>query len=132
MFRMRWGDRTVAGFSRVHAPPVGTEDPFTLEAGRTFHAGFEEWAATGLLLPDPTDGQGAGLVRDVALDQVDEAGKVASTYEVWRTWVSEFQALPDLDAGANAVAIQHLKLENQGWRLHRPGGRRHPDGQRLV
>ena len=37
------------------------------------------------------------------------------TYKVYRCWVSEFQALPDLDANANAVAIQHIKLENEGW-----------------
>jgi hypothetical protein len=24
-------------------------------------------------------------------------------------------ALPDLDSNANAVAIQHIKLENEGW-----------------
>ena len=27
----------------------------------------------------------------------------------------KFQALPDLDANANAVAIQTVKLENEGW-----------------
>ena len=44
-----------------------------------------------------------------------EAGQVALAYKVYRAWVSEFQALPDLDANANAVAIQHIKLENEGW-----------------
>jgi hypothetical protein len=29
--------------------------------------------------------------------------------------VSEYQAVPDLDSNANAVAIQHIKLENEGW-----------------
>ena len=29
--------------------------------------------------------------------------------------MSEYQALPELDANANAVAIQHIKLENEGW-----------------
>lgn len=29
--------------------------------------------------------------------------------------VSEYRALPDLDANANAVAIQHIKLEHEGW-----------------
>ena len=36
-------------------------------------------------------------------------------YNVFRAWVSEYQALPDLDANANAVAIQTIKLENEGW-----------------
>ena len=38
-------------------------------------------------------------------------------YIVHRCWVSEFQALPDLDAGANAIAIEHIKLENEGWEV---------------
>ena len=38
-------------------------------------------------------------------------------YLVHRCWVSEYQALPDLDAGTNAVAIEHIKLENEGWEL---------------
>ena len=29
--------------------------------------------------------------------------------------MSEYLALPDLDANANAVAIQHIKIENEGW-----------------
>ena len=29
--------------------------------------------------------------------------------------MSEYQALPELDANANAVAIQTIKLENEGW-----------------
>ena len=45
----------------------------------------------------------------------NEAGQLAIAYKVYRCWVSEFQAMPELDASANAVAIQTLKLENEGW-----------------
>jgi phage tail-like protein len=45
----------------------------------------------------------------------NEAGQLALAFRIYRCWVSEFQALPDLDANANAIAIQHLKLENEGW-----------------
>ena len=45
----------------------------------------------------------------------NEAGQLALAYKVFRCWVSEYQALPDLDANANAVAIQTIKLENEGW-----------------
>jgi len=51
----------------------------------------------------------------VILDFYNEAGQLAISYKVFRCWVSEYQALPDLDANANAVAIQHIKLENEGW-----------------
>ena len=47
---------------------------------------------------------------------MNEAGQVAISYHVFRCWVSEFQALPDLDSNANAVSIQHMKIENEGWR----------------
>jgi len=53
--------------------------------------------------------------KDILLEVYNEAGQVAITYKIYRCWVSEFQSLPDLDANANAVAIQHIKLENEGW-----------------
>jgi len=53
--------------------------------------------------------------KDLLIEVYNEAGQVALTYKVFRCWVSEYQALPDLDANANAVAIQHIKLETEGW-----------------
>jgi hypothetical protein len=53
--------------------------------------------------------------KDIIIEVYNEAGQLAIAYKVFRCWVSEFQALPDLDANANAVAIQHIKLENEGW-----------------
>ena len=53
--------------------------------------------------------------KDVILEVYNETGQVVLAYKIYRCWVSEFQALPDLDANANAVAIQTLKLENEGW-----------------
>ena len=67
---------------------------------------------------------GAGLGSEVSLadfrknltiEVYNEAGQLAIAYNVFRCWVSEFQSLPDLDANANAIAIQHIKLENEGW-----------------
>ena len=57
----------------------------------------------------------ADFRKDVILDFYNEAGQLAISYKIYRCWVSEYQALPDLDANANAVAIQHIKLENEGW-----------------
>ena len=53
--------------------------------------------------------------KDLLIEVYNEAGQLVLTYKVFRCWVSEFQSLPDLDANANAVAIQHIKLENEGW-----------------
>ena len=41
--------------------------------------------------------------------------QLAVAYKVFRCWVSEYQALPDLDANCSDVLIQHIKLENEGW-----------------
>ena len=49
------------------------------------------------------------------IDIYNEAGQKVISYKVYRCWVSEYQALPDLDANANAIAIQTIKLENEGW-----------------
>ena len=53
--------------------------------------------------------------KDITIELFNEAGQKVISYKVYRCWVSEYQAMPDLDANANAVAIQHIKLENEGW-----------------
>jgi phage tail-like protein len=45
----------------------------------------------------------------------NEAGQPVQQYVLYRCWVSEYQALPDLDAGGNAIALEHVRLENEGW-----------------
>jgi phage tail-like protein len=89
----------------------------TLERGVTHDPEFELWAnkiwnfGTGL-------GREVSLKdfrKDIIIEAYNEAGQLVLAYKVYRCWVSEFQALPDLDANANAVAIQTLKLENEGW-----------------
>ena len=55
--------------------------------------------------------------KDIIIDMFNEAGQKVLSYYVYRAWVSEYQALPELDANANAVAIQTIKLENEGWDL---------------
>ena len=138
-FRVKWENRYVAGVSKVGALKRTTEavkhreggDPsssrkspgktefeaITLERGVTHDLEFEQWAnkvwnfGNGL-------GQEVSLKdfrKDVIIEVYNEAGQLALAYKVYRCWVSEFQAVPDLDANANAVAIQHLKLENEGW-----------------
>ena len=138
-FRVKWDNRYVAGISRVsslvrttevvehreggdpsasHKSPGLTKyEPITLERGVTHDTAFEDWANLVWRL-------GAGLGAEVALKDFrkdiiiefyNEAGQLVLAYKAHRCWVSEYQALPDLDADANAVAIQHIKLENEGW-----------------
>jgi phage tail-like protein len=104
--------------STTRKSPGRTEfDAITLERGVTHDPEFENWANKVWNL-------GAGLGSEVSLvdfrkdmiiELYNEAGQKALAYKVFRCWVSEYQAIPDLDANANAVAIQHMKLENEGW-----------------
>lgn len=78
---------------------------------------FEAWANKVWQLGA---GQGseaalADFRKDIIIDFFNEAGQKVLSYKVYRCWVSEYQALPNLDAGGNAVAIETIKLENEGW-----------------
>lgn len=138
-FRVKWDGRYVAGISKVSSLKRTTEvvkhreggdpsssrkspgrteyEPITLERGVTHDTEFEQWAnkvwnyASGL----GSESSLKDFRKDISIEVYNEAGQLALVYKLFRCWVSEFQALPDLDANANAVAIQHLKLENEGW-----------------
>ena len=117
--------------------PGRTEyEAITLERGVTHDTEFEQWA-------NKVWNFGAGLGaevslkdfrKDIIIEVYNEAGQLAIAYKVFRCWVSEYQALPDLDANANAVAIQHIKLENEGWErdydVAEPRSRRSPSHDR--
>jgi phage tail-like protein len=138
-FRVKWDGRYVAGVSKVGALKRSTEvvehreggDPstsrkspgrtkyeaITLERGVTHDTEFEKWANKVWNF-----GSGLGVEvslkdfrKDLIIELYNEAGQLVTAYKVFRCWVSEYQAQADLDANANAVLIQTLKLENEGW-----------------
>ena len=138
-FRVRWEGRYVAGVSKVSSlrrttevirhrdggdpsssrksPGQTTYDAITLERGVTHDTEFEKWANK---VWNYGSGLGAEVSlkdfrKDITIEVYNEAGQLALAYRVYRCWVSEFQALPDLNAGGNEIAIQTLKLENEGW-----------------
>lgn len=138
-FLIKWDGKTVAGMSKMtalkrttevvkhrsggdpstsHKSPGRTEyDAITFERGVTQDTEFEAWAS---LVWNFGAGPGSEVAlakfrKDIYLELLNEAGQTVLGYKVYRCWVSEYQALPDLDSNANAVAIQHLKLENEGW-----------------
>ena len=104
--------------STVRKSPGRTEyDAVMLERGVTHDPEFEKWAGK---VWDLGGGLGKEVSlqdfrKDITIEMYNEAGQLAIAYKVFRCWVSEFQAMPELDANANAVAIQHIKLENEGW-----------------
>jgi phage tail-like protein len=138
-FRIKWDGRYVAGVSKIGAlkrttdvvdhreggdPSMVRKSPaqtkyeaITLERGVTHDPEFEKWANK---VWNFNSGLGnevslADFRKNLTIEFYNEAGQLAISYNVFRCWVSEFQALPELDASGNAVAIQTLKLENEGW-----------------
>jgi phage tail-like protein len=91
-------------------------EPITLERGITHDTDFENWANAAQVLDKGSPSTSLkNLRQDVRIDFLNEERQPALRFIVHRCWVSEYQALPDLDAGSNAVAIEHIKLENEGW-----------------
>ncbi|MCY1019291.1 phage tail protein [Pyxidicoccus sp. MSG2] len=96
-------------------PGKSSYEAVTLEAGLTHDPTFEAWANLVHNFQGDAAGSLKNFRKDISIDVYNEAGQRVYTYKLFRCWVSEYQALPDLDASANAVAIQHIKLENEGW-----------------
>ena len=91
--------------------------PITLERGVTHDPEFENWANKVWSLGAPLGGEVSlkDFRKDIVLELYNEAGQVVLAYKIYRCWVSEYEVMPDLDANANAVAIEHITLENEGW-----------------
>jgi phage tail-like protein len=102
--------------SGPHQIPGKTKyDPITLEAGVTHDTTFENWAnKVNNFQGDPAMSL-ATFRKDITIEVYNHQGQKVLAYNVFRCWVSEYQALPGLDAGANAVMISTIKLENEGW-----------------
>ena len=138
-FRVKWDGKYVAGVSKVTAlkrttkpvehreggdpstnrksPGRTTYEAVTLERGVTHDTEFEKWA-------NKVWNYGSGLGsevslkdfrKDIIIEVYNEAGQLAIAYKVYRCWVSEFTALPELNANGGGVAIQSIKIENEGW-----------------
>ncbi|WP_020672135.1 phage tail protein [Amycolatopsis nigrescens] len=138
-FLVLWDGRTVAGVSKISPMKRTTEvvkhrsggdsssprksagrvefEAITLERGVTHDPEFDRWANKVWLV-----GAGRGsesslrdFRKNIVIQVLNEAGQVAVAYKVYRAWPSEYQILGEMDANANAVAIQSLKLECEGW-----------------
>jgi len=138
-FRVKWDGRYVLGCSKLtglkrtievvefrsggdpstqhKSPGKAKFDALTLERGLTQDPEFRAWSGLvwnfGAALGSEVSL--ANFRKDLYVELYNEAGQLAIAYKVHRCWVSEYQALPDLDANANAVAIEHIKIEHEGF-----------------
>jgi phage tail-like protein len=135
MFRVQWDGQYVAGLSKMSALKRSTDpvvhrqggdpsherkspgntkyDAVTLERGVTHDPAFEQWANLVHSLESPISLR--NFRKDIVVDVFNEADQKVLSYRLFRCWVSEYQALPALDAGSAAVAIETIKLELEGW-----------------
>ena len=136
-FRVKWDGKYVAGVSKMSAlkrtmepvshregsdpsrvrlsPSVAKFEAITLERGVTHDTEFETWAN---LVNNPGGDGGMSLKKfrkDIYVELLNEAGQVAKAWKIYRCWVSEYVTLPELDANGNAVAIESIVLQNEGW-----------------
>ncbi|NIM18425.1 MAG: phage tail protein [Candidatus Aminicenantes bacterium] len=136
-FKIKWDGVYVAGLSKCSALKKTTEssdwreggDPstsrklpgktsyeaITMEAGVTHDATFEDWANLVNNFEGDASMSLKNFRKDVTIDVFNLQGSKVLSYIVHRCWVSEYQSLPELDASGNAVMIQTIKLENEGW-----------------
>ena len=132
-FRVKWDNQYVAGLTKMGAlkrttemvefreagvnitsrklPGKSSYQAVTLEAGVTYDTAFEDWANAVNDFASHSITALGEFRKNITVDVFNEAGQKALSYNLYRCWVSEYQALPDLDAGANAVAITTMKLE---------------------
>jgi phage tail-like protein len=136
-FRVKWDNKYVAGVHTVsalrrstdpvthreggdpstsrHSPGSWNFDPITLERGVTHDPEFEDWANK----VHSTDGDAAMSLKDfrkdITIELLNEQGTTVKSYNVYRCWVSEYEALPALDANGAGVAIEKIVLQNEGW-----------------
>ena len=98
-----------------HSPGRSNFDPITLERGITFDPEFEKWAN----LVYSTEGDGAvslaNFRKDIRIELLNLQGTVIRAYNVFRCWVAEYTAQPELDANANAIAFETIVLRNEGF-----------------
>ena len=138
-FRVKIEGKVVAGISKISPLKRNTEvieyrdgsdsnnirkmpgltkfEPITLERGVTHDLEFETWANQVFSGTQGNNSEASlkNFRKDITIDMLNESGQVVLSYLVKRCWVSEYVALPELDANSFVVAIQKITLENEGW-----------------
>ena len=109
--------RTGGDPTHVRKLPGGTKyEAITLEQGLTHDPVFEEWANLVNNIDGDSGMSQVNFRKNITINVMNLQGQVAMSYQVKRAWVSEYQALPEFDAGTtNTVGIQTIKLEHEGW-----------------
>lgn len=136
-FRVVWDGQPVAGVSKVsglkrttelvthrdggdlstkrHSPGVSTFEPITIERGITHDTAFEEWATSTYSTAGDAAVSLKNFRKDLQIDLYNLQGVKVRSWQVFRCWVSEYSAVPELDANANAIAFESIVIQNEGF-----------------
>ncbi len=136
-FHIRWDGKVIAGISRISglkkstipvihrdgadpniirlSPGVWTYEPITLERGITHDPEFENWANLVNQFGGEPEISLKNFRKDITIDLLNEQGTIVKSFRVYRCWISEYIALPELDAGGKDTAIERIVLQNEGW-----------------
>nr|HEX4314501.1 phage tail protein [Kofleriaceae bacterium] len=137
-FRVKWDGRYVAGISKISplkhtievvphrsggdfsvqrpAPSTAKTEAITFERGITHDPEFENWAKLAFNVDGDTAISLKNFRKHITIELLNEQGTVAKAYHVFNCWVSEYQALPELDANAHVVAIERIVVQHEGWK----------------
>jgi phage tail-like protein len=136
-FQLKWDGHTVLGVSKAgplkrttnvithrsggangsdnKAPGRTSYDGIMLERGITWDLDFEAWANKVHPYVGDTSMDLVNFRKELVLEVLDEKGLVARRFFLHGCWVSEYTASPQLDSSANAIAIESIKIEMEGW-----------------
>ena len=136
-FRVKWDGRYVAGVSKVgalkrtievvthreggdpstprHSPAATKFEPISLERGVTHDTDFQNWADLVFNIQGDAAMSLRNFRKDLYIELLNEQGTVVKAYKVYRCWISEYQAVPELDANGNGIAFESITGENEGW-----------------
>ncbi len=136
-FRVKWDNEYITGISKVSSLTRSTEpvthreggdpssfritpgttkfDPIVLERGLSHDTAFEDWANMTFSIQGDADMSLKNYRKDIIIEIVNLQGSIVIAFIVYRCWVSEYQALPELDSNNNCIAIEKIVLQHEGW-----------------
>lgn len=100
---------------KFHSPGVTNFEPITLERGITYDATFENWAQTVFNVEGDAGMSLRNYKKNMTIELYNLQGVKVRAWNVYRCWVSEFTAVPELDANGNAIAFESIIVQNEGF-----------------
>ncbi len=106
----------------ITSPGLTTFEPITLQRGITHDTTFENWADMSFSQQGDQAMSLKNFRKNMLIKLFNQQGTPVLTYMVYRCWVAEYQALPELDSMCDAIAVETIVLQHDGWERDRAVG----------